>query len=521
MTGSKVDRSFFERKKLQTLIEQASRERVTPEELESIGLAIRETGRRGMDMLVRRLWSERRAEVIRRYTYLLDFYEDEEQWVDNLIEIAVTRRDLDEEGRTVLYQALEELGVDTRSLPLENLPPLGSVSSSQVIGSILDAGVTGTVRVISDIFALDPEFRAGVIDDLATVDDPRVADLLFAVASIDDPEIASAAVRALGRVKNPHVRLVLRQLAHLLPAGELRDLAEKGERRLAFLGVPPPPEAEFFPPPKVTFHAGCPDCYGRLDLLLTFEPAAEERVTTLFLQLHEEQGMVTALFDPEIPPDRFREKREEMRIGTEMLSIPRALALELIRDAIARNREQEMFLPPEYYAARWLLQGEDYPFERRSSTFGTTPVRLSRIFRFFPVGRSILDNPFFGVMLELGDRTYELAREWMDVESQEGSSPSLAERYVDRLIQEVIVPKLDRFPGRLRLAAEILHASHASDSLVRHTLCEATSLAEREHPPLRSPFLRHLAFESLCAARERIAEGYDPLSDDFAGDPPW
>lgn len=513
MATSIIDRSFFERKKLQTLIERASAERISPEELESIGLAIRETGRRGSELIVRRLWSERRAEAIRRYTYLLDFFEDDDLWMDELIEIALTRRDLDEEGRNALYQALEEFGVDTRALPLENVPPLGSISAREVIGALLDAGTRGTTRVIADIFALDPEFRPGVIDELAMVEDPRVADLLYVLTSIDDPDISSAATSALCRIRTSRARALLSDLVQLVPDPHLRVMAERGERRLAFQGVPEPREEDRVPVPSVSAYAGCPDSNGTFDLLLAIE-SVPGRTSLLFTQLHEENGMVAAMVDTDITDDACARKFEEFRVGSEIIHVPCSFAFELIRDAIARTREQEMFLPPDYYALRWQLRGADHPFERRTPRQLPAGIGSPRRHWFLP-SRPILDSPFFGVMLELSGKTYELAEKWLHSEEAQGGSlsPRIVEAYVDQLIDEVIVPKLDRLPSRLLLAAEILDRSGGRDSLVRSTLTEAALLRDRAVPPHRSPFIRRLAFESLCAAREGLSEGYDPRVD--------
>lgn len=508
MKGSNIDQSFFERKKLQTLIDRASMDRISPEELEAIGISIRETGRRGAEQIVRRLWSERRAEAIRRYTYLLDFFEDDEGWIDELIEIAMTRRDLDEEGKNALLQALEELGIDTRALPLENIPPLGSISAREVMGPILDAGFRGVVRVITDIFALDPEFRTGVIDEIATVDDPRIADLLFTLTAIDDPDISSAAVQGLSQVKTPHARGLLRELASFVPDPHLQRMAEKGGRRLAFLGVPEP-EKGSDTPPVIRAWGGCPDNNGNLDILLTFDKGRRTS-TLLFMQIHEENGMMAAMVDADLSPERLREKWTEFRIGSEILPVSKTFALELIRDAIARNREQDMFLPPEYYALRWELRGEDSPFERRIPPT-PDPVRRRRFWPFTGV-RSILEHPFFGVMLELSEPTYTIAEEWIKKEKESGGmmSPKDVESLVDRLIDQVLVPKMDRLPRRLRLAAEILDSGGRHELLARTARAEAAALETADGNPHRSPFIRRLAFESLLAAREGLLEGYDP-----------
>jgi hypothetical protein len=70
--------------------------------------------------LVRRLWRERNGDLISRYTYLLDFFE-EEVWLDQLIQIALRRRDLEEDGKAALLGALEGYGIDVTAPPFSTL----------------------------------------------------------------------------------------------------------------------------------------------------------------------------------------------------------------------------------------------------------------------------------------------------------------------------------------------------------------------------------------------------------------
>jgi len=514
MGGANIDRSFFERKKIQTLIDRATTGKVTPEELERIGITIRETGRRGADQILRRLWSESRAEVIRRYIYLLDFFEDDDAWIDRLIDIAVSRRDLDEEGRNVFYQSLEELGVDTRTLPLETIPPLGSISAREVIGPILDTGFQGVVRVIVDIFGLDPEFRTGVIEEMASLDDPRITDLLFTLSAIDDPEISSAAVRGLAQVRTTRARGLLTELARFVPDPHLRELADRGGRRLAFLGVPEPATPVIEKPHNVTFHAGCHDSNGILPLVLTFAHGVTSS-DLLCMQLHEENGMVAAMVDTDMSPGDLRQRYDELRIDTELVRIPRSLAISLIRDAIARTREQEMYLPPEYYAVRWNLRGEDFPFERHTPRI--PPLGRPRRFWFVPEPHSILEHPFFDPMTDCSEETYAMADEWVRKEHEAGRflSPHEYERFVDRLIDGVFAPRIEKIIDRLIRAAEILAASGRHETLARNALAEATSLEQVREKPHRSPFIRFLALQSLVAARQEVSHGYDYRHEQF------
>ena len=96
-------------------------EAITIAEMEEIGTTLQKSGRRALSPLVRRLWREKKGDVISRYAYLLDFFEDD-SWLDELIRMAVRRRDLEEEGKTAILGALEGCGVDVTAPPSPHEP---------------------------------------------------------------------------------------------------------------------------------------------------------------------------------------------------------------------------------------------------------------------------------------------------------------------------------------------------------------------------------------------------------------
>ncbi len=110
----KIDESLKERHGIVCLLERLKSENITLDEIEEIGVKLKKAGKRALSPLVRRLWRERSGDLISKYTYLLDFFEDD-VWLDQLIQITLRRRDLEEDGKAAFLAALEGYGVDVTS----------------------------------------------------------------------------------------------------------------------------------------------------------------------------------------------------------------------------------------------------------------------------------------------------------------------------------------------------------------------------------------------------------------------
>src|ERR1017187_9389478 len=106
----KIDESLKERHGIVRLLERLKNDDITLDEIEEIGAKLKKSGKRALSPLVRRLWRERSGDLISKYAYLLDFFE-EDVWLDQLIQIALRRRDLEEEGKAALLAALEGYGI--------------------------------------------------------------------------------------------------------------------------------------------------------------------------------------------------------------------------------------------------------------------------------------------------------------------------------------------------------------------------------------------------------------------------
>jgi hypothetical protein len=106
---------------------------------------------------------------------------------------------------------------------------------------------------------------------------------------------------------------------------------------------------------------------------------------------------------------------------------------------------------------------------------------------------------------------------------KEGNPDSVSsealEREVSRCCDELIVPRRADIIKRLLLTADYLQQIEGDESAVQKTLATALSLVGGFLPDCRHPFVRRLLLDSVDAARQTLAEGYDPrLEEEFDDD---
>jgi len=140
-----IDQTLAERQGIKRLLDRVQVDTISAEKLEEIGSSPKDAGNRALDPLVRRIWRECRSDQLTRYTFLLDFFEDE-TWLEELVQMALTRQDLEQEGRRALLQALEGYGIDIAALPLAGVPALGMAPASEILKSTSGRIPNGIVR---------------------------------------------------------------------------------------------------------------------------------------------------------------------------------------------------------------------------------------------------------------------------------------------------------------------------------------------------------------------------------------
>lgn len=518
MQHHKIDRSLSERHSILNLLEKLNRDSITVGEMEDIGLKLQKGGKRALPPLVRRLWREKNGDLISRYAYLLDFFDDG-VWLDQLIRITLTRNDLETEGKSALLAALENYGIDVTAPPFSRILDEVGGPLSLTLPRVLDKGEQGYVLFMEDFCGYPVEVQCSLVRELQEVDDPRIFPLLGMLLGFDNPEVVRETLTLLGRVRDGRsVSLLRRFIGRGDP--DLGPLAARSLKRLGFLGVDT--TAPVTDPYHDSFHAAFVtpfDGTGNRSLWICRERRAEPLFDLLFLQLHEEKGILDAISYGALGATEYETLLGEIGEEERLLPVHPDYALHLIGDALYLSREQELDLPPDYFVRsalfgdRLLLPVLRMPdFERYDQRMVLTPRLLSE-------SPLLLDDPYLCDWFLATPAVYDLAEEWGTVagpaDRHEREHAAIARGLIERCCREIIAPDLERITRRLFLTADLMQETGVASGQIEKVLAVALSLSASQLPAHAHPFLRRLALESLEAAREALAEGYDLRNDPY------
>ena len=138
-----IDKSLRERRRITRLLDFLKRDDLTGEQMERIGRRLQKSGKRALSPLVRKLWREQNGTAIYRYTCMLDFF-DASAWMDQLIQITLQRKDLEEDGKlallvsiAVVYKATKVSRVSAGSFLKESALLFGSILVFMVITALV------------------------------------------------------------------------------------------------------------------------------------------------------------------------------------------------------------------------------------------------------------------------------------------------------------------------------------------------------------------------------------------------
>jgi hypothetical protein len=505
----KIDETLTERHGILHLLARLKKDDITFAEMEEIGVKLQKSGKRALSPLVRQLWREKSGELISKYTFLLDFFDDE-VWLDQLIQIALRRKDLEDEGKEALLDALEEYGVDVNCPPFSLLLNQAGSSLQVSLPKMLDKGEEGLVCFVEDVLFCSPDARLELIRELPRVQDRRILDLLEILLEVNDREIRREVADVLGRIRESRAASLLHGLRQ---DGDdlVRTAAVRSLRRLSFLGVTPvAPAAAVMPFPFHAAYASPIDGAGNRTLWISRSPE-EGTLAVLYLQVHETTGIKAAWGSSVISADESARYLAETGSGDALVEVTHDYLLALVRDAVFRNGELGTFLPADFYVWRGFAAGEIVPHPYEPEFVGHDLHALADADLLIAGSAALLDEDFFADWGVTCGRVWDYAEEWIALEKPAGSGvlslrmASLLERFC----KELLAPETERIRRRLLLTADLMQNTGIERQLVEMTLAAAVSLDAprflRHHP-----FLRRLALESMEMAREALAEGYDP-----------
>jgi hypothetical protein len=499
-----VDKSFKERLGIHRLLDRLKQESITLAEMDEIGGLLQKAGRRAVTPIMRKLWRECDGTLISKYVYLLDFFDDR-YWFDQLVQIALRRRDLGEEGKMAFLAVLENYGIDVSVPPFVKLLAEANGPLEITLPRLLDKGEEGLLCFMEDFADAQREIQLAIIRELPAVADPRMVTLLGLLAGFDDHDLVEEVICALGRVRLPAAASLLNRLRQ---ESELRyqPLITRSLRRLAFLGIRGTAAPVRLRPFHSAFASPVDGAGYRLVWLARW--TAAERVAVIYLQLHDRVGVKGVWGESELEVADYEAQLAETVREEGVYQVAPEYALALLRDALHINRQQAVPAPPEFYVRRAMFTSRELapaPHVPAPAPAGSPPAGV------LAASPQLFDDDFFGGWYLANRQVYELADEWLILEksSPQRTLAAGVESIVERFCRDLLVPRARQLSLRLLLNAELMGQAGLDRELTELTRLVAGSLADYRQPGHFHPFLRRFAMESLITAREALAEGYD------------
>lgn len=519
----KIDKSLRERRRISRLLDFLKREDLTGEQMERIGRRLQKSGKRALVPLVRKLWREQNGTTIYRYTCMLDFF-DASAWMDQLIQITLQRKDLEEDGKLALLDVLHDSGIDVTAPPFAAMTGYGSPTLEGFVDDCLGDNERGLVRFIDSFLDVADEFRSRMILRLTENASAEAVALLEILLSFEKKEIVHETIHALGRVKNGYALDVLRCAEERFD-GELAEMVRRSIRRLSFTGIRDAlklPHSFQQPLPFHEVYAGPVDFYGSRTLWFSWR-LDDNAFAAMLVLTGETDGMMNAI------SYRMKDEKEYGHIlkdvaGGEMLTpVEPDYALASLRDALCLSREGGIYLPPDFYVDMRFFRPDALKPEAYVPRFKLKHLEdiVEKIPDYVATSNELLDEPGFEGWVVTEMAMYDAADRFAALEADGGPDTVTSEdleKEISRCCDELIVPRRAEIIKRLLLTADYLQQIEGDERVVQKTLALALSLVGGFLPDCRHPFVRRLVLDSVDAARQTLAEGYDPRLEEGYGD---
>ena len=520
----KIDKSLRERRRINRLLDFLKRDDLTGEQMERIGRRLQKSGKRALSPLVRKLWREQNGTAIYRYTCMLDFF-DASAWMDQLIQITLKRTDLEEDGKLALLDVLHDSGIDVTAPPFASMTGYGSPTLEGFVDDCLKDNERGLVRFIDSFLDVADEFRGRMIGRLAEAGSAEAAALLEIMLSFEKEEVVRETITSLGRAKSGYALDVLER-AEARYEGELAALIRRNIRRLSFSGIREAVELPHSFQQPLPFHevyAGPVDFYGSRTLWFSWR-LDDQALAAMLILTGEADGMLNAISYRMKDQKEYGHILKDVAGGEMLMPVEHDYALAALRDALHRSREGGFYLPPDFYVDMRLFRPDAIKPEAYIPRFKITHLEdiVEKIPAYVSGSNDLLDQPGLEGWLLTETALYDVADRFNALENDGGSESAKAEaleKEISGCCDDLIVPRRADIIKRLLLTADYLQQIEADETAVQKTLATALSLVGGFLPDCRHPFVRRLLLDSVDAARQTLAEGYDPrLEEGFDDD---
>lgn len=522
--SAKLDKSLRERRRITRLLDFLKRDDLTGEQMERIGRRLQKAGKRALSPLVRKLWREQNGTNIYRYTCMLDFF-DASTWMDQLIQITLQRKDLEEDGKLALLDVLHESGIDVTAPPFAAMTGYGASSLEGFADDCLKDGERGLVRFIDSFLDMADQFRERMLRRLSENGSAEAMALLEILLSFENTEVVRGAVLALGRAKNGFALDVLRRAEARLD-GEQAELVRRSIRRLSFVGIREPvelPRSFQQPLPFHDVYAGPIDFYGSRSLWFSWK-LDDTGYAAILILTSETDGVLNAVSYRMADEKEYGHVLRDVADGEMLMPVASDYAQALLRDALHSSREQGFFLPPDFYVDMRLFRPDTLKPGAYIPRFKLSYLEgiVEKIPGYVATSSELLDEPGLEGWILTESLVYDVA-ERLIASAADGSAPDAVaspgfEADISRCCDELITPRRAGIIKRLLLAADYLQQIDAGEAAVQRTLATALSLVGGFLTECRHPFIRRLLLDSIEAARQSLAEGYDPRLEEWYND---
>lgn len=506
--SKKIDESLKERHGIVSLLKRLDNENITVGEMEEIGAKLQRSGKRALSPLVRGLWRENNGELLSKYAYLLDFFEDD-IWLDQLIQITLKRRDLDAEGKSALLSALENYGIDITCPPFSKMLEDVSGSLGESLPRLLDRGEQGLSFFTEDFTGYTADVQIGIIRELAKVDDDRVLRLLEIVLFMyDRDDLAFEALTTLGYIRKPEAADLLNDFLRFEKDERLATAARRSLRRLTFLGIDTAPRTRPLYPFHIAFVSPIDGTGNRTAWISRW--CGQHELDALYLQIHETRGLLDALSYSRLQEEEFDRLVGEVREEERLIEVPVRYALALMNDALNLNTEHMVPCPPDLYVRGPMMKDNrivpgpyipDFP--------GCRLAELPLSEELFCESDTLLDHDFCAGWILADPMVFDIAEEWRSIDGSDEKNFRRKEALVEKLCRELLKPQLEKLSRRLLLTADLMQKTGEDHVEVEKAVATALTVAGINVGCHAHPFIRRLAVESLEMAVDALSEGYD------------
>ena len=510
-----IDKTLRERRRINRLLDFLKRDDLTGEQMERIGWRLQKSGKRALSPLVRKLWCEQNGTALYRYTCMLDFF-DASAWMDQLIQITLQRKDLEEDGKLALLDVLHDSGIDVTAPPFAAMTGYGSPTLEGFVDDCLGDGERGLVRFIDSFLDVADEFRERMMHRLADNASAEAVALLDILLSFEKEEIVRETIRTLGRTRSGYALDVLRR-AETRFEGDTSAMIRRSILRLSFIGIHDSLELPYSFQQPLPFHevyAGPVDFYGSRTLWFSWR-IDDQTFAAMLILTGETDGVLNAI------SYRMKDAKEYGHIlkdvaGGEMLTpVDVEYALASLRAALYRSREGGFYLPPDFYVDMRFFRPDSLKPEAYIPRFRLKHLEdiVEKIPGYVATSNDLLDESGLEGWVLTESALYDAADRFNVLEAASGLgsiSTEALEKEISRCCDELIIPRRADIIKRLLLIADYLQQIEGNESAVQKTLATVLSLVGGFLPDCRHPFIRRLLIDSVDAARQTLAEGYDP-----------